>query len=398
MGRILQIHNEYLLRGGEDVVLESENTLLTNHGHEVRQFVWRNKDTDTNTLVGKLRLAKGALWGKDYMPALKAILDEFKPEVAHIHNVFPRLTPTLFPFLKKNGCRVVVTLHNYRLFCAGATLLRNGKACTLCVTGSKVNGIKHSCYRNSRLGSTTVVASMALHNAVHSWDAVDKFIMLEEFSAELFEKKGIPRNRQIIKHNSVKPAPKELLGLPRKKQIFFGGRISGEKGLDRLLEAWSKVEPGEYTLKIAGDGPLRPELMERFKDVKAVEWLGQVTHDMLLTLCAESRWIVIPSVCYETGGVLVGIEGMSVGTPLIVPTLGTMPSMIDNGAGILFDDQSIPAFTEALTKAMATNDADWKCAADKALERAVTRYADDTGYSLLMEAYGFSGTSKNGKA
>ncbi len=386
MAKILQVHNEYLIRGGEDTVVESEYELLKSRGHEVKQFIVRNRDVDTSSGWGKAQLFGSSIWGSNYKSDLLNVLSEFKPEVAHVHNFFPLLSPTIFPHLRRSGCRVVVTLHNYRLACSGATLLRDGNICTLCLSGSKLNAIRHGCYRGSRVGSAAIVLGSSLHLMLRSLDSVDTFIVLSKFASGIFSAKGIPEFKHKIKPNFVNAAQPELLGRLRKNQILFAGRFSVEKGVDRLLQAWEDVKPDGWTLLLVGDGPLKPDLLERFGGLPGVEWLGHLPHGDVLSLASESRWVIISSRCFEMNP-MIALEAMSVGTPLIVPDLGSLPLFVENGSGLVFEDCP-DGLARTLAAAMRMSASEWEALSDQALYTASTDHSPEQAYVKLMEAYG----------
>lgn len=388
MARILQIHNEYLLHGGEDVVVASEYELLLKNGHDVRQFIVRNRDADTSTGWGKTQVSLTAIWSRQFKKELGDILATFKPEIVHVHNFFPLLSPSLFRYLKSFGCRVVLTLHNYRLLCAGATLLRDGHICTLCLDGSRLNAVRYGCYKGSVVGSAVNAASMSLHFAIHSFDQVDQFIVLSDFASAIFASNGIPAAKHLIKQNFVPHAPQEYLALPRKNSMVFAGRLSPEKGVDRLLAAWEKLGVRDWELNIVGDGPLRESLVSNFGHVKSVNWLGQLTHEEVLRTCAEARWLVIPSRCYEQTP-MIGLEAMSVGTPIIVPNLGSLPSLISpEGSGLIFEDEPELALQQTLEQAIRTSPDDWRRFSALAGEKTCDTFSPENGYRLLMKAYG----------
>jgi glycosyltransferase involved in cell wall biosynthesis len=392
MTKILQVHNEYLLAGGEDFVVRAEYDLLVGRGHQVRQFIVRNKDVDLESLLGKTRLSLGAIWSTRHNHELDKAIDDFKPDVAHVHNSFPQLSPAVFRHLKQRGCRVVATLHNYRFLCAGATFLRNGKACTDCLSGSQFNGIRHACYRGSHMGTAAIVASSALHRAIGTFQtSVDAFIVLSPFAADIFERAGLPRDRMCLKQNFVAPPKSDLLKRSRKNQLLFAGRISREKGLARLLEAWAKTNHKGWKLVVAGDGPDRSTLQSAHEKTANIEWLGNVQYERIRELCSDSKWIVIPSNCYEQTP-LIGLDALSVGTPVLVPRLGPMPDLVEpEGAGLVFADDDPADFITKLGQAIAVSDPCWAKLSRAALAKWEAAYSPDIAYDLLQSAYKMAG-------
>ncbi|MEE8528448.1 MAG: glycosyltransferase, partial [Gammaproteobacteria bacterium] len=146
--RILQVHNAYQQAGGEDAVVEQEGALLAGRGHDVR--LWSVSNDEIGGAWAKLRTAWQVPYSQGARRQLGRVIADFAPDVVHVHNFFPLITPSVYDACRDAGVPVVQTLHNYRTICAGALLLRNGRPCEDCIGGSPYQGALHGCYRGSR--------------------------------------------------------------------------------------------------------------------------------------------------------------------------------------------------------------------------------------------------------
>jgi hypothetical protein len=202
--RILQVHNFYQHVGGEDVVAADEQALLKDRGHETRLFSVSVSNDDIVGFLPKLVAA----WQTPYSPGAKARLTgeiaSFAPDIVHVHNFFPLLTPAVYDACRDAGVPVVQTLHNYRTICAAALLMRDGKPCEDCIRGTPYQAVFHGCYRGSRLGSLAVARMIATHRYRGTWATkVDRFIAMTEFARNKFVAAGFPPEKIATKPNFV---------------------------------------------------------------------------------------------------------------------------------------------------------------------------------------------------
>lgn len=333
--KILFVHNRYQQAGGEDNVVTAEIKLLSAYGHMVELWSVDNKDLSSG-LRGKITTALNTAYSADSKAIALAKLDSFKPDVVHVHNFFPQISPSIYDACLEKNIPVVQTLHNYRLICPGAMLMRQGKICEQCITGSPYQAVLHSCYRGSKLGSLVVAKMVATHRKQGTWQhKVTRFIALTEFAKAKFIQAGFPADKITVKANFVTDP---LINTSHPNQApspafaLFVGRLSEEKGLKTLLQAWSTLN-NPPLLKVAGAGPLAALL----KGQHNIEPLGLQSPEAISDLMQQAAFLLLPSEWYE-GFPLVLVEALAHGLPVIASNLGSMADIITDGeTGLLFE-------------------------------------------------------------
>jgi glycosyltransferase involved in cell wall biosynthesis len=379
--KILLIHNTYQQAGGEDVVVASEGPLLQKHGHEVHLHSVSN-----NTIQGLWRKLIAA-WHTPYSRWSRRetlrIIKEIAPDVVHVHNFFPLLSPSVYDACRDSGVAVVQTLHNYRTICAGALLMREGKPCEDCIKGTPYQAVLHGCYRGSRLGSLAVARMIDTHRRQGTWATkVDRFIALTEFSKGKFVEAGLPSEKIVVKPNFVEAAePGTLVDADRKGALFVG-RLSQEKGIETLLRAWQSLD---VPLRIVGDGPLLD--MMRGKTPRTVAALGRREPKQIMKEMARAAFLVMPSEWYE-GFPMTLAEAFAQGLPVIASRLGAMEEIIkDKVTGLHFTSGD----AEDLAKKVhwASEHPEDMCRMGlKARSIYEEKYTPETNYRQLMAVYG----------
>ncbi|MEQ9358341.1 glycosyltransferase [Coleofasciculus chthonoplastes] len=322
--RILIAHNYYQQPGGEDQVFAIEVTLLESYGHQVVRYTL---DNDQIQGMNPLELAKKTVWNSQVYQELRSLIRQEQPQIAHFHNTFPLISPAAYYAAKDEGIPVIQTLHNYRLLCPNATFFREGRICEDCMGQLiPIPGVIHACYRESRTATATVTMMLTTHRAVGTWvNCLDTYIALTEFARQKFIQGGLPAEKIVVKPNFVHPDPG--LGEGRGNYALFVGRLSPEKGLDTLLQAWKKLG-SKIPLKIVGDGSLTSQVSQAVAQISGVEYLGRKPIAEIYRLMGEAAFLVFPSEWYE-GQPRTILESFAVGTPVIASNLGAMSSLIN---------------------------------------------------------------------
>jgi glycosyltransferase involved in cell wall biosynthesis len=331
--KILLVHAFYRQPGGEDEVFRSEAALLERHGHTVIRHTARNEDLPEGH---RLRLALDTTWNRVRHREFRALLCREKPDIVHCHNLFPALSPAIYHAAWKERTPVVQTVHNYRLFCPNGLLYRGARPCEECL-GKRLAwpGVLHGCYRGSRPASAAVAAMLATHRLLGTWaDKVHTYIALSEFARDKLVRGGLPAERIRVKPNFVDPDPGP--GNGRGGFALFVGRLSAEKGIDTLLDAWSR--PAALPpLKVAGDGPLADRVAHAAQSSGgAVGRLGRRNREEVLALMKSAAFLVAPSLAYEAFPLTV-LEAFATGLPVVASGHGALAEIVTEGqTGMVF--------------------------------------------------------------
>jgi glycosyltransferase involved in cell wall biosynthesis len=360
-----------------------------------RWIVDNDRIPERQGIVGRARLAGGTVWSFAAAVQFRRRLAQTRPDVVHIHNFLPLLSPSIHVAASRAGVPVVQTLHNYRLICPAATLFRDGRPCEDCV-GRPVAwpAIAHACYRSSHLQSGVVAAMLAAHRTRGTWTGdVDLFIAVSAFLRERMIAGGLPADRIVVKGNFVHSAgagpavETPDVGGPARSDapILFVGRVTVDKGVDLLLDAWEGHETLP-PLEIAGDGPLGPRVAEAANRTDRIRFAGQLDRGGVRQRMATARALVFPSRWYE-GQPITILEAFAAGLPVIAARIGSIPELIDDGrTGILFAPGDPDDLARAVDWAVANPDSMRKIGAEARAAHA-SLYTEDANYDQLMAVY-----------
>lgn len=332
--RVLVVHNRYREAGGEDAVFANEVALLRSGGVEVETL--ESSNAAIGGFAGKAAAALAASYSRSGKRAAARAIARLRPDVVHVHNAFPWPGPALFDACAEAGVPAVWTLHNFRLACANGLLFRDGRPCEDCLGRAPWPAVAHRCYRGSLAGSAAVAASIAWHRARGTWRSkVARFVVLSEFARALTERAGVPAERIAVKPNFV--ADPGLPEHPRSGALYVG-RLSREKGVATLVEAWRQLP--QVPLTVIGDGPERAALEAAAP--KQVRFLGARPKVDVLAVMAEAQALVLPSEWYENFPMVL-VEAMALGTPVIAARIGALAALVEPGANGLHFTPGDPA-------------------------------------------------------
>lgn len=378
--KVLLVHNRYQQAGGEDNVVAAEAKLLSDHGHGIELWSVENNDLPTG-LTGKIKTALTTSYSPSSLTIARDKLRRFQPDVVHVHNFFPQISPSVYDACLEKNVPVVQTLHNYRLICPGATLMRQGRVCEQCITGSPYQAAWHGCYRDSKLGSLVVAHMVAQHRRKGTWQhKVSRFIALTDFAKSKFVEAGFPSGKIAVKANFV---DEPLLETSRSKPAFalYVGRIAEEKGIKTLLKAWSSLD-AQVMLKVAGSGSLEA-LLSGKNNITA---LGQQSAEQISRLMQQATFLVLPSEWYE-GFPLVLVEAFAHGLPVLASRLGSMADIIKDGEnGMLFAPGDAPDLASK-AKWLLENPQQTQKLGENAKRTFLAKYTAEQNYTELMAIY-----------
>ena len=374
--KILQVHNAYQHSGGEDTVVEAEAQLLRAHGHKV---ISMRRGFEQIAEAGLFRAATEALWSKRSQVELRDLVHDEKPDVLHAHNTFPLVSPSVFWEADQARLPVVLTLHNFRLVCPQAQLLRDGAVCEKCVGRTPLPAVIHGCYRDSRRASTVLAGMLMLHRGLGTWvHKVDRYIALNDFCREKFVQGGLPAARIMVKPNfvdAVNTGPAQ-----RREGLVFVGRLSHEKGIEVLARAAAAMPPN--SIKVAGAGPDGAALAQRPSAVM----LGHLQAAQVRTAMAQAHALIFPSIWYETFGMVI-LEAFATGTAVIASRLGAALNLVTEGeTGLLFEPGNADDLAKKMLWAMAHPE-EMAAMGERARALALARFTPSANHLQLMAVY-----------
>lgn len=394
--RILVVHTHYRQAGGEDVVFTSEVALLRSYGEEVLTAEFRNDELES---MPDLRRAIVTIWNAEAYRRIRRLIREFRPQVMHVHNTFPLASPSIFHAARHENVPVVMTLHNYRLLCPGALLLRQGCICELCVRKRiPFPAALYGCWRGSRTASLLVALMLCVHNWLGTWHrCVDRYIAVTNFVRDKFIQAGWPPHSFVVKPNFVWPDPlkpserssltaSSLSLRSRRGYALFVGRLVSEKGVLTLIEAWKRIQGVD--LKIVGDGPLLSTLKEMIRQMqtRSIELLGTQPFERVIELMKGARFLVFPSVWYETFG-RVAVEAFACAVPVIASRLGAVAEVVEDGkTGLYFEPGDAADLAKKVCWAVEHPEEIARMGMNARLEYE-TKYSAGQNYLILKEIY-----------
>ena len=375
VARVLFVHNAYQHRGGEDSVVEAEIALLRAHGHAVETYYRTNDDVAG---MSSLALVRHTLWSPRTWHDLAELIRRFQPDVIHVHNTFPLISPSLFWAAEHAGVPVVQTLHNFRLMCLNALFLREGKVCEDCMGHLPWRGVARACYRGSRAASAALAGMLTLHRGLGTYQSkVARYIALNEFCRGKFIEGGLPAERVVVKPNFVDfaaPLPAARAGL------LFVGRLSVEKGVATLAQAMA-LSP-DAALRVAGDGPEAGML----DGVAGVTRLGSLPGEAVRQEMSRAAALVVPSICYENFPRTIA-EAFACGLPVIASRIGALADIVQDGeTGLLFEPGNPRDLADKLAWAQAHPE-QMEAMGRHARAQYEAKFSAEVNYQRLMEIY-----------
>lgn len=380
------VHERYQQGGGEDVVAAAEASLLREHGHEVTELGEDNRDIPSTVgLRSGLGLAARTVWSSEGYRRVRRAVRATRPDVVHVHNTFPLLSPAVHVAARREGVPTIQTLHNYRLICPVASLFRQGAPCEDCV-GKAIPwpGVVHACYRDSRPATLAVAAMLAAHRARGTWSRdVSLYVALTAFARDRLVAGGLPGDRVVVKPNFLGESPRAATGPGN--GFLYVGRLTEEKGVPTLLAAWSRLSR-PISGRVVGDGPLSSAI--DWPD--GLRWLGARPREAVFDEMAAARAVVVPSLWYEAFPMTV-VEAFAHHRPVIASGIGSLSEIVEDGVtGLLVRPGDPDDLARALTWADDHPDAMARMGAT-AGERFEALYSRTAAYRQLLDVYERSG-------
>lgn len=393
--RVLLLHNRYRLAGGEDGVFQAESDMLRSHGVEVLEYEVDNGADREGLTPRAVQRVLNSSWSRASYDQIRDICDRFRPDVAHVHNFWMTLSPSVHAACHSSGVATVQTLHNFRLLCANALFLRQGRSCQDCMGKMPWWGIVRRCYRDSALASATVTAMIGVNRWRQTWTRdVDAFIALSQHSRLQFLAGQLPSERIFVKPNFLRD-PGEPITVPSQSDlVVYAGRLAREKGVDILLTAWAHNRLSRLgKLVIVGEGDRRKLLEQQAENLGLrspdVVFVGLKSRAEVSRMLAGARALVLPSLYFETFGLIV-LETLAAGRPAIVSDHGALRELVEHGkTGLTVPPGNAPMLGNAIERLLC----DPKLAdrlGRQGREDYLTRYTNHQNIGMLLAIYEFA--------
>ena len=398
--RVLLVNKFYYPRGGDCICMINLEALLRRLGYEVAVYAMsypQNLPSPTaRYFASEISFSGGAKdklraacrlfgWG-DIKNSFRKILNDFRPDIVHFHNIHSYLSPVVVKLAKEHGCRTVWTLHDYKLLCPSYSCLCKGVICEVCFT-DRTQVLRRKCMKGS-LSASVLAYGESLwwrREKLQRW--VDAFVCPSSFMAQKMRACGYDYTKLAVICNFIEQSKLDFLQTVENNTeersapyYCYVGRLSNEKGVDMLLEVAATLP---YPLYVAGTGPLAAALQEEYGRLENIFFLGHLSSEGVVGLVKQARAMVIPSVWYENNPLSV-IESLCMGTPVIGAEVGGIPELIREGDGRLFRMGDKEELAAAITEMMEST----RCERDAIARRAQARFSEDRYWTELKRVYG----------
>jgi glycosyltransferase involved in cell wall biosynthesis len=381
--KVLFLHNKYLISGGEDISTDAEIQLLRDYGHEVDSYYISNQEIADKS---KIKLFIRTIWSLSSYKELKRLIKLKKYDIIHVQNFFPLLSPSVFYAARSQGVKIVMSVRNYRLVCPNALLFVDGEVCTKCLghTFPYMSVIK-KCYKSSRLSSMAVASMLSVHNLLNTWNGrVDGFICISEFVKSQLILGGIHEDKLHVKYNFLKTLPVPVN--TERSGFLYVGRLSTEKGIDTMLEAFIQLSSShpQATLTIIGEGPLSAYVEDVSSKYDNIIFIGRKHISEVYAIMSTARFLMFPSKWHEPFGRTI-VESFAAGTPVIGASVGGVTELVKDGYnGFLFEGSNVESLKLAIVKGIGY---DIQLLCKNAQDSFDTKYTSDINYNQVLSIY-----------
>lgn len=363
--KILLINNYHFKKGGAEKAYFDTAKILESNGHEVAFFSTKHslnvatpwekyfvdnidyEDKDFS-IWKKIKIAQKIIFNFQAKKNLEKLIRDFKPDIAHLHNIYHQLSPSIIYALKKHRVPMVLTLHDYKIISPNYNLFLNGR---IWEKRTALNCVKDRCVKNSYSKSIVCFLEKIIHNALGSYEKIDTFISPSNFLIRKFEEFGFKGDVKYIP-NPIENVTDNLIlkNNTNANALVYYGRLSKEKGVGVAIKAMKFLDKSEK-LQIIGDGPEKDNLLVLAKKLKLesqIEFLGFKSGEELQKILVEAKAIIIPSIWYENMPYCIA-ESLALGKIVIASNIGGIPDLIfDEKNGFLFKPNSCEDLAEKI--------------------------------------------------
>ncbi len=347
--RILQVNKFLYRRGGAEGYLLDLADLERAAGHEVEYFGMDHPDNlpmryrsdfpahvefepPPARLLGKVEVVGRMMWSRSAAAGIARVLEDFRPDVVHMHNIYHQLSPSIVHACAKASVPVVMTLHDYKLVCPTYQFLDQGRICTACVSGGPKQAVRRRCKDGSLVASSIAATEVGVHRTLHAYGHIGRFLCPSAFLRDQVAAAGLHSGRLLHQDNFTNTS------VPVRSEpgrgVVFAGRLSHEKGVDVLIRAAALLarDHDGVVLDIVGDGPDRVELeaLAAATAPDAVRFHGRVGADEVRAHLRGARVSALPSRWLENQPLSV-LESFASGVPVVASALGGLNDLVTPG-------------------------------------------------------------------
>ncbi len=402
--RILHVNKFLYRRGGAESYMLDVARLQAEAGHDVEFFSMDHPENDASPLsdlfptrmeldpppsdvMGRIRTSAGFVWRTSAARGMEEAIERFRPDVAHLHNIYHQLSPSVLRPLRAARIPAVMTLHDYKLACPTYRFLANGQLCEACIDGSFVNAVQRRCNNGSLTGSLLTAVESSIHRSTKAYDPIGAFICPSMFMLNKMNQAGVYPDRLVhIPHfcdfDNITPATEPGAG------VFFAGRLSDEKGVDTLIDAMAGL-PDDVTLDIAGDGPTAEALKFQASLSPAadrIRFLGRLPASEVYRHIRDSAVVAVPSRWYENQPMII-IEAMGCARPVVGTDLGGISELIDTGVNGQLVPHNNPGALAQVIRNLVADTAKAHALGAQARDHVIDRFDTTTHLNALDETY-----------
>jgi glycosyltransferase involved in cell wall biosynthesis len=374
-------HNRYrsAFPSGENRVVDAQCAGLEARGVAVDRLLADSDDIAELGAVRRLALPLSPTWSASGRAAYRALVGAHRPDVVHLHNPFPLISPSIVRWAHADGIPVVQTVHNHRHVCVAGTFERDGHECRECeVRRAPWPAVRHGCYRGSRVQSVAQATALVAHRG--TWQLVGRFLAVSGTTAATVRAAGVPAERIEVCPNGV-PDPGEPVPVPASGGVLYAGRLTPEKGVDLLLDLWSGSEAPAVPLRLVGSGELEARSRSVAAAHPAVEVLGVLPPERVGAEIARAAVVVVPS-RWPDPLPTIAIEALAHGRPVVASDVGGLPEIVAPEVGAL-----VAPTLEGLAAGVAQVLADAASRGAAARRRYLERFTEERALDRLLATY-----------
>ncbi len=395
--RILYVNKYNYLKGGAERVLMTEMDVMKSHGHDIAVFASRHPDNIPSEFSGefveeenyfnaglahKIKAAFKIVYSFEALKKFGRVIDLFKPDLIHAHNIYAQLSTGILDAAKKRGVPTVLTAHDYKLVCPSYMMLDHGKICEKCIGGHYYHCFTTGCHKENRAASAVYMAETYFNAWFKKYDSVSKFICPSHFMMSKIANR-FPAERIVVLNNPVDVST-YIPSSEDQGYYLYTGRLSKEKGVFTLIKAFQEMG---LPLKIAGTGPLEGECRKLAEGVSCIQVMGYKTGKELEELYQGAHACVVPSEWYENAPMSV-IEPLAYGKPVIGARIGGIPELIREGqSGLLFEPFDSEDLKDKVQELNRLSPGEYSHLCQQARELSENQFSLERHYDGLLRIY-----------